>query len=91
MMKTALDEITRVLSSLPVTADGQYIVPDMFVYCINGEHIDERKVLGPYGKQALLTLEPARHGVGTSYSHRLANTVYASREEALAFLKQVKP
>lgn len=75
-----------ILDALPKTADGVPIVPGMLVYC--GERADEREVLGPYGFLALFTREPARHGASEGYSHRLANTVYASRDSALAAHKQ---
>ena len=71
-----------VLESLPKTVDGMPIVPDMMVYCIVGEHVDERKVIGPYGKYALLTHEPAMSGTCAGSAHRLANTVFSTRKAA---------
>lgn len=79
-----LAELAAIVASLPKTADGFPVVPGMTVYCIVGEQVDERTVIGPYGKLALLTHEPARHGAGDGSCHRLATTVYASREFAVA-------
>lgn len=81
-------QLERLLQALPRTADGVPIVPDMTVYCIVGEHVDERRVVGPYGRVALLTREPMRHGAGEGDAHRLAETVYSSREAALASAKK---
>jgi hypothetical protein len=76
-------------AALPQTADGAPILPGMMVHCIVGKHADEREVIGPYGKQALLTREPARHGAGEGYCHRMARTVYAVRENAIEAAKAV--
>ena len=77
------------LAALPHTVDGAPIIPGMTVHCIVGKFADEREVIGPYGKKALLTFEPARHGACAGSAHRLANTVYACRENALAAAKAV--
>jgi hypothetical protein len=74
----------RIVEQLPRTADGVPIVPGMTVWCRVGPYADERKVVAPYGKVALLTREPARHGACEGDSHRLAETVYSTREAALA-------
>lgn len=79
----------EILAALPHTADGAPIIPGMMVYCIVGQHVDERKVIGPSGKMALNTFEPARHGAGPGQCHRLANTVYAVRENAIEAAKAV--
>lgn len=84
------EQLQSVVDALPKTADGVPIVPDMTVYCIVGEHVDERRVIGPYGKQSLLTHEPAQHGAGSGSSHRLADTVYADRSKALASVSKAK-
>lgn len=81
--------IDELLDALPVTADGAPIIPGMVVHCVAGKFADEREVLGPYGKEALLTFEPARHGAGPGQCHRLANTVYAVRENAIEAAKAV--
>lgn len=75
---------SRIIEQLPKTVDGVPIVPGMLVYIRVGEHVDERKVLGPYGKQALLTHEPPQHGAGGGSCHRLANVCYSTREAATA-------
>lgn len=74
-----MDQLEGLLAALPATADGVPIVPGMTVYCAIGPHLDEREVVGPYGKLALLTREPARYGACEGSAHRLANTVYAER------------
>jgi hypothetical protein len=80
--------LLRIEQALPRTADGVPIVPEMTVYCIVGGHVDERRVIGPYGKVALLTHEPGGHGTCPGSTHRLANTVYAAREVALESVKK---
>ncbi len=80
----SIEKAIWIISQLPTTADGVPIVPDMMIYCIVGQHVDERKVIGPYGKLALLTSEPARHGAGGGSSHRLADVCYSTRAAAEA-------
>ena len=77
----------EIMDALPLTADGKAIIPGMTVFCVAGNYADERKVIGPYGKKALLTSEPARHGTCAGSSHRLADTVYAVRENAIEATK----
>lgn len=78
-MEYTLDEL---LKALPKTGDGVPIVPGIIVYCIVGKRIDEREVIAPYGKKALLTHEPSQHGTCAGQSHRLAFTVFSTREAA---------
>jgi hypothetical protein len=78
------DALRTAVATLPKTRDGVPITPGMTVWCRVGERADERKVVGPYGQKALLTREPARHGTCEGDSHRLANTVYSTRDAALS-------
>lgn len=87
LVKPCAWTMQEMMNALPLTADGKAIIPGMKVFCIAGNCIDERQVIGPYGKQALLTSEPARHGTCAGSSHRLADTVYVLRENALTALK----
>ena len=77
----------EMMDALPLTADGKAIIPGMKVFCIAGNCIDRREVIAPYGKSALLTSEPARHGTCAGSSHRLADTVYVLEENALMALE----
>lgn len=76
------DRLKNLIEQLPRTADGVPIVPGMLVYIRVGEHIDERRVIGPYGKQSLLTHEPARAGAGDGSAHRPANVCYSTIQAA---------
>jgi hypothetical protein len=79
MSKHQLLEIVR---QLPLTADGVPITPGMTIFKLAGKYVDEREVVGPYGRKALLYREPARHGAGAGDCHCLAETCYSTRQAA---------
>lgn len=77
-----IEHLSGVVARLPKTADGVPVTPGMLVYVRVGEHVDERRVIGPYGKKALLTHEPARHGAGDGSAHRIVEDCYSTAEAA---------
>jgi len=89
------EELQAVIDKLPKCwriLDGELvqdvpIVPDMLVYIIVGEHIDERRVVGPYGQKALLIVEPERHGSCRGTRHILVEHCHSTREAAEAAMK----
>jgi hypothetical protein len=71
----------EIAGKLPKTKDGVPIVPDMTVFITHGDGCDQRRVIGPYGKLALLVHSP-RSGGGSN--HHLATDAYSTREAAQA-------
>lgn len=82
------DRLQAIVDKLPETADGVPVVPYMMVYIRMGSHIDERRVIGPQGRAALNTDEPATHGTGGGQAHRLLTDCYSTRKAAEAAAKE---
>ena len=79
-----IEHLSAIVEKLPKTGDNVPVVPGMVVYCLTGCSIDERTIIGPYGNFAVLTKEPSGPGWSGGHAHRLTNTIYSTREAALA-------